>query len=286
MVRERNGSRTFCVVGVSLALVLGDLSAVRYESRPVPSLLLPRSRRSSWSTLLSILLHGAVIGALFFARWQDIMGWEEILDPGTGKGRSGGGGGGGSITVVALPAVQRSAPVAVVVPVPPPVIPVPTPEVIPVPVPPPVEPVIQAAPIDTVPPDSVSALSEGRGGTGSGGGRGSGTGPGDGSGVGPGSGSGTGGGVGAGSGRATPPQPRQVILPPFDYPKEMRGQTFAVTFWVGTDGRVARVAVEPAIKDRGFAKRFAEVMRNYRFRPARSAEGTPIPGTTTVTISF
>ena len=258
---------------------------MRDESRPVPSLLLPRSRRSSWSTLLSILLHGAVIGALFFARWRDIRGWEEILDPGTAQGRSGGGGGGGSITVVALPALQRPAPVAVVVTVPPPVIAVPTPEVLPVPDP--VEPVFQAAPTDTLPPDSVSTRSDGgRGGTGSGGGRGSGTGPGDGSGVGPGSGSGTGGGVGAGSGRATPPQPRQVILPPFDYPKEMRGQTFAVTFWVGTDGRVARVAVEPAIKDRGFAKRFAEVMRNYRFRPARSAEGTPIPGTTTVTISF
>lgn len=175
--------------------------------------------------------------------------------------------------------------------VPPPVtpdIPIPVPEVVPPPIPQPdpVEPALVPTPIDTLRPQDSLPASGGRGGTGSGGGAGSGTGPGEGSGVGPGSGSGTGGGVGGGSGRATPPQPRQVILPPFDYPRDMRGQTFAVTFWVGTDGKVARVAVEPPMTDRGFARRFADVMRNYRFRPARSADGMSIPGTTTVTISF
>lgn len=66
----------------------------------------------------------------------------------------------------------------------------------------------------------------------------------------------------------------------------MRGQTIAVTFWVGTDGRVERVAMEPEIQDGGFAKKFAEVMRNYRFRPARGPDGTVIPGTTTVSVTF
>jgi TonB family protein len=77
-----------------------------------------------------------------------------------------------------------------------------------------------------------------------------------------------------------------VILPPLDYPKTMRGHTIAVTFWVGTDGRVERVELAPEIEDRGFAKKFAEVMRNYRFRPARSPEGVVIPGTTTVSVTF
>jgi TonB family protein len=66
----------------------------------------------------------------------------------------------------------------------------------------------------------------------------------------------------------------------------MRGRTIAVTFWVGTDGRVQRVVLDPGIDDRGFERRFVDVMRNYRFRPARSPDGSPIPGTTTVTVSF
>jgi TonB family protein len=77
-----------------------------------------------------------------------------------------------------------------------------------------------------------------------------------------------------------------VILPPLDYPRSLRGRTIAVTFWVGTDGRVERVALDPEIEDRGFAKKFAEVMRNYRFRPARSADGVAIAGTTTVSVTF
>jgi len=83
-----------------------------------------------------------------------------------------------------------------------------------------------------------------------------------------------------------PPFPRQLILPPTDYPRNLRGLTVAVTFWVAADGRVERVALEPKPDDRGFAKRLIEVMMHYRFRPARSADGLPIPGTTTVSVSF
>lgn len=77
-----------------------------------------------------------------------------------------------------------------------------------------------------------------------------------------------------------------MILPPLDYPRDLRGQSVAVTFWVSAQGRVERVALEPEIDDRGFAKKFAEVMRNYKFKPARSAEGVAIAGVTTVTITF
>jgi TonB family protein len=66
----------------------------------------------------------------------------------------------------------------------------------------------------------------------------------------------------------------------------MRGHQVEVTFYVTAEGRVDRIAVAPEIRDGGFARKFAEAMRNYRFRPARSPAGTPIPGTTTVTVFF
>ena len=66
-----------------------------------------------------------------------------------------------------------------------------------------------------------------------------------------------------------------------------RGASFSTDDWVrairhgvGPDGRVERVELAPEIDDRGFAKKFVEVMRNYRFRPARSADGAAIAGTT------
>jgi TonB family protein len=66
----------------------------------------------------------------------------------------------------------------------------------------------------------------------------------------------------------------------------MRGQRVDVTFFVAADGRVERIAIDPEIRDGGFARKFEEAMRNYRFRPARSPEGLPVPGTTTVTVFF
>jgi len=249
--------------------------------RPVPGVLLPGVRRSPWSGLISVLLHVAVVVAILVSQWQELMTWEEIRGPGDAGSPGQGGGGGGGLQLIALPAL-RSAP-------PPPAqpVPLPPPPVEPVPVPEPTvtapepEAPVALAPVDSIPP------SGGQGGPGVGGGRGSGTGLGDGAGTGRGSGDGSGGGSGGGGGgSATPPMPRQVILPPLDYPGSMRGKRFAVTFWVGTDGRVVKVAVEPEIPDGGFARRFEDVMRNYRFRPGRSAEGKAIPGTTTVNVSF
>jgi TonB family protein len=83
-----------------------------------------------------------------------------------------------------------------------------------------------------------------------------------------------------------PPEPRQLILPPLDYPKAMRGRSVAVTFWVNVDGRVDRTELDRPLDDRGFQKKFVEVMRNYRFRPARGPDGLPVPGVTTVTVTF
>jgi TonB family protein len=83
-----------------------------------------------------------------------------------------------------------------------------------------------------------------------------------------------------------PPEPRQLILPPLDYPKAMRGRSVAVTFWVTVQGRVERVELDHTLDDRGFQRKFIEVMRNYRFRPARGPEGQAVPGVTTVTVTF
>jgi TonB family protein len=69
-------------------------------------------------------------------------------------------------------------------------------------------------------------------------------------------------------------------------PKELRGLTIAVTFMVRADGRVADVTFAPEPADRGFGRKLEEVMRNYRFRPARSADGLPVAGTTTISLTF
>ena len=252
---------------------------------PPPSVLLPKPRKSPWSGLGSLLLHTLLIGAIVLANWREVLSWSPVTEMGDPDKERGGGGGGGSIREVALPAFQRpAAPPAVAPPPPPPplpVVPVPEPEPVVLPPPPP-----QPTSTVSATPDSVPSASTGQGGPGSGGGKGSGVGPGTGSGTGPGSGSGTGPGTGGEGGRGFPPEPRQLILPPLDYPKSMRGRTVAVTFWVATDGRVERVALDPQPEDGGFAKKLSEVMRNYRFRPARSPDGQVIPGTTTVSVTF
>jgi hypothetical protein len=85
---------------------------------------------------------------------------------------------------------------------------------------------------------------------------------------------------------ARPPEPRQLILPPFDYPRSLRGLTVDVNFFVLADGRVERVVFIPDIPDRAYAKKLEDVMRAYRFRPARSAEGQAVPGLAIVKVSF
>jgi TonB family protein len=76
------------------------------------------------------------------------------------------------------------------------------------------------------------------------------------------------------------------VIPPSDFPKELRGHRIEVTFFVASDGRVEHIQVAPAIANGGFARKFDETMRNYRFRPARSPAGVPIAGSTTITVSF
>jgi hypothetical protein len=93
---------------------------------------------------------------------------------------------------------------------------------------------------------------------------------------------GTGGAGGTGGrgegGTLRPPEPRELPLPYDTPPKELRGASLKVTFWVRVDGRVERYEVEPEIKNRDYAKKFDEVMRAFRFTPARAPDGTSVAG--------
>jgi hypothetical protein len=74
---------------------------------------------------------------------------------------------------------------------------------------------------------------------------------------------------------------------PFDSPpKELRGASLDVTFWVRADGRVERYRVAPQIRDRKYAKRFDETMRAFRFTPARAPNGASVADTITISVTL
>jgi hypothetical protein len=66
-------------------------------------------------------------------------------------------------------------------------------------------------------------------------------------------------------------------------PKELRGAELRVTWYLLETGKIARMEVDPPIKDRDFAKRFLDRAGSFRFRPARSPDGTPVAGVITMT---
>ncbi|MGQ0702146.1 MAG: hypothetical protein ACT4PM_03315 [Gemmatimonadales bacterium] len=240
-----------------------------------------RARRDgAW---LSLVMHLALLLSIVELT-QNSNPWSSLTDP-PGARIGGGGGRGGivrEITMINLAPLaapetprQERARVAPVVP----------PRRI---VPP--QPIAERAvlPPANPPADSsatAAANASAGSGTGTGGGSGSGTGPGTGSGAGPGTGT-AGTPADSARGRARPPEPTRLILPPFDYPRTLRGQSIDVNFFVLADGRVERVVFIPDIPDRAYARKLEDAMRAYRFRPARNAEGQVIPGVAVVRVSF
>jgi protein TonB len=232
--------------------------------------------------LLSVLLHALII-ALAVRSGERL--WSRTLapgDPALTPGGGGGGGGGSRVAYITLPppapppAMPRQMPVTP---------PAPHPRVDPEPVvtpPVPEAPTPAPTPIDTQPLPAPSAAAGT--GPGAGPGAGGGAGPGIGAGQGPGTGPGTGGGGQGGSVR--PPELRDLAFPFDTPPKELRGASLAVTFWVRVDGQVERYEVEPPIGDRDYARKFDEVIRAFRFTPARAPDGTKVAGTTTVTFTL
>ena len=49
-----------------------------------------------------------------------------------------------------------------------------------------------------------------------------------------------------------------------------------VQFWVRADGRVARIAVSPPIRDAGFRRQFMKAMRTFVFGPVQTPDGRSI----------
>ena len=239
----------------------------------------------------SVLLHAALIWLV--VRHDDREPWARTEAPGAlglPVGGGGGGGGGARVSYIQLPPL----PAASRAPTPAPA-PVPKPAVEP-PVPPkPPEPRVEPREVPPPQPSSQVATTTsaatpgagvGDGGIGAGAGAG-GTGGGQGSGVGPGTGPGSGPGTGGAGGTVTPPTWRNAVVPPFDKPpKELRGQSITITFWVRPDGGVQRVAFAPEIRNREYARKFEEAMLGYRFNPARSPTGEAIPGTVDITITI
>ena len=242
---------------------------------------------------MSIALHALIV---FLAVRSGERLWSRTLapgDPALDPGGGGGGGGGSLVAYITLPpapkvALPRQTEVTPPVvprrtePEPVPTVPPPTPAAE-VPTPPP-------QPLDTQPPAPAAGaagptLATGPGtGPGTGGGTGGGTGPG----IGPGQGAGAGPGPGGGGqgGAIRPPELRDLAFPFDTPPKELRGASLAVTFWVRTDGQVERYEVDPEINDRDYARKFDEVIRAFRFTPARAPDGTRVAGTTTVTFTL
>ena len=256
----------------------------RGPTRPpaIPELKLPQSRPRILGLAVSLLAHGSVLVLLTF---HGDRIWRQMLGPGadtSGSARGGGGGARERVAYIILPPIPRTVPPPRVE-VPPPV---PPPHVVHTPVPEPVTPTAAPMPVDTVAvADAVRDGADSAGGnSGVGAGRaaGEGEGPAAGGGVGTG-GVGTGGG---GGGVLRPPEPRDMAFPFDTPPKELRGVSLSVTFWVRVDGRVERYEVEPAIKDREYAKKFDEVMRAFRFTPARTPDGRLVAGTTRISFTL
>jgi len=250
---------------------LPDADAPQRDVR-VRASLPTTSRRSRLAPLISFVIHLTLI--LLAIRLTAEVALPQRSPIGDAIDMVLGGGGGGGQSGVAFDH-----------PPPPPPSPEPVPVVQPKPtVIPPPEPVQQAIPAPVIEPAPAAPGATGGTGSGTGGGNGSGTGIGAGSGQGPGSGGGSGGGNGNGLG--SKPDPRQLIIPPLDSPKQLRGKTVEVTFTVGPDGRVIDIAVDPPISNRGYAKRFDDAMRDYEFRPARDAGGKAIQGVVMIAVTF
>ena len=254
----------------------------------LPRLSLPSGRRRYLGFGVSLAFHAALLALIVF---QGDNLWRRTQRPGAPAlfhfQGGGGGGGGNRVAYITLPSPPERAPPA----------PAPAPPVEPPPeeLPPPVEETEVVAPpdplpVDTLPTpgtaDSGAAVAGAGTGPGEGDGSGGGAGGGHGPGAGPGSGEGSGPGRGGGGGVVRPPELRDLAFPFETPPKELRGASLDVTFWVRVDGRVERYEVRPAIDDRDYARKFDEVIRAFRFTPARAPDGSRIAGTTRVTFTL
>jgi hypothetical protein len=250
-----------------------------------PQLTMPHRPRRFSGLAGSLVLHGVIVALIVF---QGEKLWSRTASAGDStlpRGSTAGGGGGRRVAYITLPSpprVEAAPKFTVTAPVPPPKT-VPTP-----PDPVPAEQVIPQ-PEDTAAvavSGDTAGVTDSTMATGPGNAEGAGSGTTAGMGGGAGAGGGTGPGGGGEGGTLRPPEPRDMAFPFDAPPKELRGVSLNVTFWVRADGRVERYLVEPEIKDRKYAKKFDEVMRAFRFTPARAPNGTHVAGTTRISFTL
>ena len=251
-------------------------------NRPrLPRTQLPEpEQRFRRATVISAVMHIALLAWLMWPGRTPVDDGPLAGDLGPRGG--GGGGGGPEIRYIALqsaPAVsEEELPVVTEVPD---QIPLPTPTIREI------RPAVRAPAELRTPETRLLARRIGAGpGSGGGAGAGTGTGGGIGSGEGTGMGSGTGPGTGGSGGDVFPPSVRYTYLPPLPHPNELQGQTFHVRFFVDPEGRVTRVVVDPEIANSDYRKKFLDVMRRFRFKPASKSDGTPVSGETVLSFTL
>lgn len=238
----------------------------------VPELRVPRTRQSPvGGTVVSLGFHVVLV---FLVVWtgRQVADGDFLAAGGFGPEGGGGGGGGSRVQYVELPPYVTSAAPARSEQDERPAVELPMPRPTLRDIPPETRQVRIVRPSDLVVPAQAIGRGAGSGGgtgagTGSGGGVGSGQGTGVGSGVGP--------GTGGQGGDSFGPQSRQMLLPP-DAPPSVKGQEFRVRFWINERGRVTRIEVDPRIPDASYRREFHDRMRQFRFYPARDADGNPI----------
>lgn len=243
--------------------------------RPPPALLLPAPRRDAVGLAASLLLHAALVLVVVLAGMVARRDAARIAGAG-GAGPVGGGGGGGGnggrVSYIALPPIADDQWAT----------PAPTPQVMEKPEEPatehPAEPEPEVARAPAGARSDSTAAGAGPGaGAGTGPGSGGGTGGGAGGGVGPGAGIASGPGTGGDSTDILPPQLRNWVPPTEKPPKDLRGRTVRVTFWITAEGRVEKFATDPEIRDRDYLEKFTEIVMKTRFRPAHTRAGVPVP---------
>ena len=69
-------------------------------------------------------------------------------------------------------------------------------------------------------------------------------------------------------------------------PAELQGVEFELTFYVDENGRVTDVEVFPEVPNRDYRKRWMDVLKRYRFRPAVRADGARVPGKAILTVTL
>jgi hypothetical protein len=264
-------------------LARDPITEVATRVREPLKLTLPRSPRRFEGVTASLAVHALLILLLAYAGRQI---WNPTLLPGQPGGSAEAtaerGGGGSRVAYITLPSAPEPQPRPAPKPVP--ALPVPKPVVTPPPEPEELE-LASLQPVDTL-ASTTQRQPPLLGGSAPGAVTGAGTGPGAGTGAGPGAAGGGGNGPGGEGGKARPPTPRDMAFPFDTPPKELRGLSLNVTFWVRDDGKVERYVVKPEIKDRDYARKFDEVMRAFRFIPARAPDGHAVAGTTTIVFTL